>query len=70
MIVILLIVTFLLSGCVKYNLDIKVTGDKKVDLVLISGVKKGSVLNTDEEETKKTEKALKEAGSKIEDYED
>ena len=70
MIVILLIVTFLLSGCVKYNLDIKVTGDKKVDLVLISGVKKGSVLNTDEEETKKTEKALKEAGWKIEDYED
>jgi protein associated with RNAse G/E len=29
----LLFVTFLLSGCVKYNLDIKVSSDKKVDLV-------------------------------------
>ena len=60
----------LMSGCVKYNVDIKVSNDGKMDMTFIAAVssslQEGATETTDEEAIEK----LKNAGWKVEEYKD
>jgi hypothetical protein len=66
----------LLTGCVKYNLNMKISEDKKMRMELILATSKslqsmGTSESTEEkEENKETEEKLKKAGWKVEEYED
>ena len=66
----------LLTGCVKYNLNMKISEDKKMRMELILATSKslqsmGTSESTEEsEENKEAEEKLKKAGWKVEEYED
>ena len=68
----LLLVVSLLSGCVKYNIDMKITKDKKLSMSFITAAAKdlasgeGTTTETDEEQINK----LKNEGWKVEEYKD
>ncbi len=71
-IVLLLFVVLFMSGCVKYNVDIKISNNKKMDMSFISAVSsslKGQGTETTEENDDAIEK-LKSEGWKVEEYKD
>ena len=67
----LFLVVVLLSGCVKYNIEMNITKDKKMNMVFVSAVDK-TMFGEEAQETEDSEELqkLKDAGWKLEKYED
>ena len=73
----LITLLLLMSGCVKYNINMKITKDKKMNMELIMAVSKNLKEQADSNESTTTEEQdeeaiekLKKEGWKVEDYED
>ncbi len=67
----LFLVVFLLSGCIKYNVDMKITKDKKMSMTFITAMASNmgagdATTETDEEQVEQ----MKNDGWKVEDYKD
>ncbi len=66
-------IAILMSGCVKYNANIKITSDKKMTMELIIATSKsmqGMMEGAEEQEDNEEIQKLKEAGWTVESYED